>query len=649
MSDLRWREMPDGAAERARPAPRLDPSADEDTDARTTPLLPPTILTRDPAYSGRGYGASEHAALLGMQQLYGNAAVRRWVQRSTASRAPAASQAAIMIQRQEVGNQTYGHGAFMGAARQMLNDPKWNRILQTLMPDVYADVQGVTDEGDLIPKLENNPVMAAYGMMQTQALDQRREGGRSDRIDTLQALEWDCWLDPDVIDAYDEASDDAAKRALDARLVDTMLIAHGNTKQTVLENIGVDQYDAVKETAKTAFGGTRPGAWMDMFGRALRIAVAPNPDELMADMGREPRHTDEDDQSLYQTFQNQTPFREVIDLYKRVFRKDTFSVLLDIKSRSAKPPILSKLIGELNRRGVHVFAVGSFTFSELNNLDEVHQQVDGRDMGAPRGVKFFHGIGNLQTGCVDGEVFPGDTVMFNAGSILDSVDWDTGKPDADDAAIEEIIQSLGRFKETYRFHLGLYVQEGATDQRAATKITAFSNRHADIFDLGFAWGGISNDMGPVTSGGTGMGSQANIPWNEYDEDKAPGEPPSTGFESTFSIKRFLESRHFKVKRGRVQLTAEATWDAVPPRTTSYTITLRQSKWFGDDTYTRFHFQVGQRGSARWDGLKDGEYYLEFEVPDHSSPDSYPGTGQGAGAPPSSDGDATLSGEVEVSF
>jgi hypothetical protein len=535
-----------------------------------------------------------------------------------------------LVQRQEVGNQFYAHGAFMGAARQMLNDPKWNRILETLMPDVHADVRGVTDEGDLIPMLENNPVMAAYGMIRTQQLDQRQEGGLSDRVENMKAFEWDVFLDPRIVRGYRVAFNESTERELDEDLVDTMLIAHGSTKQTIVENkIGYAQYEAVKGTRKTEMGGTRPGAWMDLFGRAIRLATADNPDELMADMVGESRHTDEDDQSLYQTFERQMTFRDVIDLYKRVFGKETFSVLLDIKSRNAAPWVLRRLILELNRRGVHVYGVGTFTFSELNNLDEINQQVDGQDMGAPTGIKFFHGIGNLQTACTDGEVFEGDTVMFNAGSILDSVDWDAERPDANDDEIEEIIQGLGQFKNTYGFHLGLYVQEGSTDRRAARKIAAFSNQHSDIFDLGFGWGGISTEMGPVTSGGTGMGSQAWIPWNEWDEDVEPGTAPSTGFESMFSIKRFLESRHFEVKRGRVEVTAHATWDSELAPVDSYTITLRQSDWFRDTTYTRYRFKVGQAGRARWDGLEDGTYYLEIDVADQK--------------------EATLNGEVRVSF
>lgn len=602
--------------EKAQPKPKSPKAATTQLETAAPPQNHPGTILPKASRSPRSLSPRE---VLQLQSAVGN----QFVSQLLAPKRP--------IQRQEVGNQFYAHGAFMGAARQMLNDPKWNRILQTLMPDVYADVHDERDEGDLIPMLENNPVMAAYGLFKTQQLDKQKEGGRSDRIQTIQAIEWDVWLDPDVINGYNVAvlMGPSAVAQQDKLLVDSMIIAHGNTKQTVIENkIGYPQYDAVKKTGKSELGGARSTAWMDLFGRAMRLATADDPDKLMEEMRGEARHTGKNDQSLYQTFEKKTPFNEVVKLYKKTFGKESFSVLLDIKSQSP-PHVLRKLIRELNRRGVHVYGVGTFRFSELNELAQIEQKVGGMPMGAPKAIKFFHGIGNLQTACTDGEVFKGDNVMFNAGSILDSVDWNANKPDADDAEIESIIQKLGEFKNTYGFQLGLYIQEGAADKRAAQKITAFSNKHPDIFDMGFGWGGIGNDMGPVTGGGSGMGAQDWIPWNEWDEDEKPGTPPSTGFESTFSIKRFLESRHFKVSRGHVAIETHAEWDKQPGPSSEFFVTLRQDEWGRDSRYTRYRCLVGMLGTARWSGLEDGTYYLEIDVADQD--------------------EATLNGEVKVTF
>jgi hypothetical protein len=121
----------------------------------------------------------------------------------------------FQIQRQvtdpipETKNQFYGHGAFMGAAPQLMADPKWNRILQSLMPDVHADVTRALKSGPASPEIilmmENNPVMAAYGVYQTKQMDVRKEGGREDRIPKMQAIEWDAFLPTSTVEAFKNA------------------------------------------------------------------------------------------------------------------------------------------------------------------------------------------------------------------------------------------------------------------------------------------------------------------------------------------------------------------------------------------------------------------------------------------------------------
>jgi hypothetical protein len=213
---------------------------------------------------------------------------------------------------------------------------------------------------------ENNPVMAAYGLYQTRAMDLRNEGGRSDRIAKMQAIEWDAFLPPTVVEAYKNAQTDAERARLAEQLVDGLLIAHGTASQTVLENApggGWRQYQDVRGTRKSGQGGVLPGAWMDLFGRALQLATDPNWEAKAAEYENpqlHPRVHSPSDQARHQTFQNQLSFREVIDLYKEMFHKETFSVLLDIKSRDATPQILGAVVRELNRRGVHVYGVGSF-------------------------------------------------------------------------------------------------------------------------------------------------------------------------------------------------------------------------------------------------------------------------------------------------
>jgi hypothetical protein len=68
----------------------------------------------------------------------------------------------------------YAHGGYFGTAPFLVLDSHWMLILQTLMPDVYMEL---SDELRTcpIPKLiqwaENNPVVAAFGTVQSQLKD----------------------------------------------------------------------------------------------------------------------------------------------------------------------------------------------------------------------------------------------------------------------------------------------------------------------------------------------------------------------------------------------------------------------------------------------------------------------------------------------
>jgi Domain of unknown function (DUF4157) len=423
------------------------------------------------------------------------------VQQNTAAFSNSSVQRQVADKIPESKNQFYGHGAFMGAAPQLMADVKWNRILQVLMPDVHVNATKTLSKGpqsdELILLFENNPVMAAYGMYKTRQMDIRRDDDRSDRISKMKAIEWDVFLPTSIVEAYKKAKDDAEKKRLSYEMVSEMLIAHGTPWQTVKENSGFPQYENVKKTPKSEQGGVRPGAWMDLFGRALQLATDSDWEKKAKeyeDPALHPRINSPDDQAAHQTFKNQLGFKEVISLYKRLFGKEMFSVLLDIKSRDATPMILQALVGDLNLRGVHVYGVGSFNHGEIAGLATMTQKVDGKSVAGPKEVKFFHFAGDLQNACLDNKIAKDDTVMFNAGSLISYDSFAGGKKTKASYKIKtDVVNQLRIYKHHYGFHLGVYVQENDIDDRAATLITDLTNRDTDIFDLGFAWGGLSGE------------------------------------------------------------------------------------------------------------------------------------------------------------
>jgi hypothetical protein len=234
---------------------------------------------------------------------------------------------------------------------------------------------------------------------------------------------------------------------------------------------------------------------MDLFGKAMQLATDSDWEKKAKeyeDPKLHPRVDSSKDQAADKTFKNQMPFNEVISLYKGLFAKDKFSVLLDIKSRDASPAVLTALVTELNKRGVFVYGVGSFKHHELAGLGQMTQTVDGHTYSGPKEVKFFHLAGNLQEACLSHQIKPGDTVMFNAGSLISyDIPW-FSKPDKADYKIkDDVVDQLREYQQRYKFHLGVYVQENDIDETAATLITDLTNKRPDIFDLGFAWGGLS--------------------------------------------------------------------------------------------------------------------------------------------------------------
>ena len=399
-----------------------------------------------------------------------------------------------------VARQFYGHGAYMGAAPQMLTSERWSCILQVLMPDVYYDIALSIRNGDyssvVIPMLENNPVMAAFGMMRSRSTGSQGRGEQGDAISQMEAIEWDAFLPTEAVNRFNEAESDEERQDATGAIVDDMLIAHGNQRQTRNENlpiVGSRQYANVRRTPKSALGGTVPGAWMDIFGRALEIGSATDWARLYEQYHTNPedRYDDPEDQALFNTFMNRRPVNQVIEAYRQLAGKDRFSILLDVKSRDATPQLLNFMLRELNSRGIHVYGIGSFTLSEISGLDDNYQIIDSQVHLGVVPIKFFHYAYEFQTACREGKIHREDRAMFNGGSLLVTNGQDSdGQPRVQ--IPDGVIDSMEEYKSVYEFHLGIYVQEEDTGFYAAETLSQITGNHPDLFDMGFAWGGLSD-------------------------------------------------------------------------------------------------------------------------------------------------------------
>jgi hypothetical protein len=397
-------------------------------------------------------------------------------------------------------NQFYGHGAFMGAGPALLADPQWRRILAFLMPDVFFDVSEALKEGAnearLIPMFENNPVMCAFGLWRGILWRQKCEYKFSPH--DLTGTEWDVFIDGDKVAAWERARDPQARAALLTELVDTMVIAHASTTDTVQESMGVCQYHDVRRTPKAELGGVQPDAWLDLFLRALRLAQAPDLHQAVERMSTEPR-TDATEACLRNTFANPIPAREVVQAFREFSGRPHFSIILEIKSLRSTPAFLSEVVRELNRKGLHVAAVCSFLLQEVQGVSQTQQDIDGERLPGPREIIFTHFVGDLQEACDQGRVPKGQSVLFNGASLLHFVGSD--EPGGPGYRVkEDVMEELEEYREKYDLHLGIYVQEGDCDAAAAHALSELAQRAHKTLELGFAWGGLPDEVAVESDG-----------------------------------------------------------------------------------------------------------------------------------------------------
>lgn len=412
-----------------------------------------------------------------------------------------------LLRIEPVYRQLYAHGAFMGAAPALLADERWRRILAFLMPDVYEDVSAVLADGArpsvLIPMFENNPVMCAFGLWRSLTGQAEREAWEFE----LVGVEWDLFIDGDLAEAHAAAGPEA-RRGLAARILDSAVIAHASTTDTLQEAMGLCQHVDVRKTRKTRLGGLEVDAWLDLFARALMLRRAEKPRAMIMAMARLPR-VRVGEQCRLHTFVDPIPAEKVVDLFTEVTGRPHFSIVLEIKSLRSTPALLADLIDALNHQGVHVAAACSFSLPEVAGLAEHAQCVRGVSLPGPREVLFFHFAGDLQRACDAGEVPPGISVLFNGASLLEE---DPEQVEGPYRIMEAVVDGLSAYKARYGLHLGLYVQEGDCDSAAAERLSSLVARGDDPFDLGFAWGGLREEVAiePGDSPRLGYGSQGRL-------------------------------------------------------------------------------------------------------------------------------------------
>lgn len=450
----------------------------------------------------------------------------------------------IWLSSGPVQRRTYAHGGLFGAAPMMLGNPQWVGILRRLMPDVYIELSNRIESaspGEMIHWTENNPVVCAYGCAYEMKC-----------YNSIPNIEWDVFLDPALVDSVVSVLNDRMQflqmtcpeliQMVEARpfapvnqqrnlssaarnrlqffdtqlrhrvktLVNNLLIAHGNLIQLVLEQTGIasqHNFSSVKRTSRTLGGGMCARQWMAIFAESLRI----NEQETTHD-----NRNYENQAGMINDVCFHACISESIDAVKQI-TKHSMGVVIDLKSRFIPQPVWACVIDCLRESGLRVEAVGSFVATDIRGINRL--------TSAPVDEFFyFHSAGEVQRACHDGKIQRGDCVFFNAGSLLVNDYWQSGcaasfeirnnrlcsvfdpqlakqsyqiqsfataQQRADDTGLSAAQSPLQSYKLQYGFSIGLYVQEYAIDDAAATLLTDFVNRNPNVFDIGLCWGGVN--------------------------------------------------------------------------------------------------------------------------------------------------------------
>lgn len=297
--------------------------------------------------------------------------------------------------------------------------------------------------------------------------------------------------------------------------MEEILIAHGSgLKHLSKEGKGQNMYQSVKTDLKpTEFGGVVLSVWRDTFTRALMMSRGSDPD--MPSVVTATVDWAKFVQAFSQGLPAGTVPQVVLDL-KTGF-EGTGQASKEQEEGKAKgrcsPAMVRAIVKKLNEWGVHVIAAGSFKWTQIAVLSSVEQTVGGKKRDNLRPILFYHSLksnsaartfyakqlleefqastGPFVSGQTPSELY----MMFNGGFLLSYFWSDVVASDAFKVTInDEYLKMLKALKtllksKSVNVHLGFYVQEYDINKNHLELLIGIANANADLFDLGFAWGG----------------------------------------------------------------------------------------------------------------------------------------------------------------
>jgi hypothetical protein len=189
--------------------------------------------------------------------------------------------------------------------------------------------------------------------------------------------------------------------------------------------------------------------------------------------------------------------------------------------------VLGCVIDCLREAGARVEGVGAFVVDDIRDVSPYCAK-------PVKEILFFHSAGDMQQACHSGRIRNGDTVFFNAGSLLwksnqiydggaimqraintcycafdpeeekrsyrllpsahTSKLTSTSTPTPDEPTAPNGVShqsTIEAYKERFNLSIGMYVQEFAIDEAAVNLFVKLVNDSPHVYDLGLSWGGVN--------------------------------------------------------------------------------------------------------------------------------------------------------------
>jgi hypothetical protein len=306
-----------------------------------------------------------------------------------------------------------------------------------------------------------------------------------------------------------------------AALVDNMLIARGDSHARLRDPTPFDKLETMPPHEG---GGWTFSAWLDLFAKSFQLYLSDVEDREEADEGSTVTDTNFEQQCAdfsararldNERGMNQDAFGrlltipEVLRLFSRVCPNTLFSVSLEVICQLATPQLLSAVVEELNRRGIHVGAVSGYDWWQFSGMEHRAQVVmphipsvgtaastasaagaavpSAASLPGPIEVKLLHSYKEIEKAVHAGRLQPGDAVLFNGGTAIGYRRMASGKSKQKSYHITgDALAALEHASSQAKLRLGIFSDEVSLDHVAAELLVTTVNRYGPIFSVGYA-------------------------------------------------------------------------------------------------------------------------------------------------------------------